>query len=295
MGYVTSIGIARRAGAGLAAACAFALTACGPSPRSPAPTELRVSAIPDQAPERVREQHQALIDRVCALAGVSCRWVAASSYESLVDDIGRGAVDLAYFGGVTFAQAHHRHGVVPLAMRDIDSRFTSLVVVRRDDPATTLHSLSGRRFSFGAHSSTSGHFMLRRRLALAGIEPERDFASVLFSDNHDATMRAVAEGRVDGGGVNASVFYRRLLGGDPVAAQLRVLWQSLPYVDYVWAARGALSPALRSRLTDAFLDLAPASATDAEALRAESAAGYVPAYPADFDEVRRVLQSQGQL
>lgn len=285
--------MARRASAVLAAAFALTLSACAPP--APDPTELRVSAIPDQAPDRVREQHRALVDRVCTLAGVSCRWVPAPSYESLVDSIGRGEVDLAYLGGVTFAQAYRRHGAVPLAMRDVDFRFTSVVVVRRDDPASTLRGLAGRSFSFGARSSTSGHFMLRRRLAEAGVEPERDFAAVSFSGNHDATMRAVSEGRADGGGLNASVFYRRLLGGDPVAAHLRVLWQSLPYTDYVWAARAALSPALRTRLTDAFLDLTPALAADAEALHAEGAAGYVPAYPEDFDEVLGVVRSRGEL
>lgn len=285
----------RSLGAVLGASLVLVLTGCGPTPSAVDPAELRVSAIPDQSPERVREQHRALVDRVCLLAKVPCRWVPAESYESLVDAIGRGEIDLAYFGGVTFAQAQHRHGVLPLAMRDIDTSFTSLVVVRRDDPVATLQQLAGRRFAFGARSSTSGHFMLRRRLVQAGVEPERDFASVTFSGNHDATLRAVAEGQVDAGGVNATVFYRRLLAGDAVALQLRVIWQSMPYADYVWAARAALSPDLRTRLTDAFLDLSPARPADAEALRAEGAAGYVPAYAEDFDEVLRVVQSQGGL
>lgn len=281
--------LGRRGLAGLAFAV---LAGCQPPPAADPPT-LRISAIPDQAPERVRQQHEALVERVCATASLSCQWVPADSYEALVERFGRGEVDLAYFGAVTFVQAQHRHGALPLAMRDIDFRFTSVVVVRRDDPAAGLADLRRRPFAFGSRQSTSGHFMARHMLGREGVVPERDFAEVFFSGNHDATLRAVAEGRVDAGAVNATVYYQRLVAGDPAATSLRVLWQTPPYADYVWALRPQLSAGLRERLADAFLDLGRPE--DREALEREGAAGYVPAFPQDFDEVREVVRAQGQL
>jgi phosphonate transport system substrate-binding protein len=272
---------------------AFAvLTGCQP-PAVPDPPTLRVSAIPDQAPERVRQQHAALIERVCAMAGVPCQWVPAENYDTLVDRFGRGEVDLAYFGAVTFVQAHHRHQAVPVAMRDIDFRFTSVIVVRRDDPATGLGDLQRRPFAFGNRHSTSGHFMARHMLGREGLVPERDFAEVFYSGNHDATIEAVAGGRVDAGAVNATVYYQRFVAGHPAASAVRVLWQTPPYADYVWALRPQLSAGLRERLADAFLDLGRPE--DREALEREGAAGFVPAFPEDFDEVRDVVRAQGQL
>ena len=267
---------------------------CRPA-RPPDPETLRFSAIPDQPADQVLRQHKALVDRLCTAIRRPCRWVPAESYEALVDRLGRGEVDVAYLGAVTFAQAWSRHHAVPLAMRYIDFRFTSVIVVPRDSKVHHLDDLKGARFSFGNQESTSGHFMLRQRLLDQGIVAERYFSAVSYATEHDATLRAVAGGAADAGGVNASVFYKRLAAGDAAASALRVIWQTPPFVDYVWAGRAQLSPALRQAMVDAFLDLDLDAEADRPALQAEGAAGFVPAFDADFDEVRAVLHSQGRL
>ena len=137
--------------------------------------------------------------------------------------------------------------------------------------------------------------MLRQRLQDEHIVPERFFSQVSYSLNHDATMQAVASGQADAGGINASVFYRRVAAGDAAALALRAVWQSPPFTDYVWAAQPELPFELRQALVDAFLDLDLGSPTDAPALQAQGAAGYVPAFPSDFDEITGVLRSQGVL
>jgi phosphonate transport system substrate-binding protein len=267
---------------------------CGRAPPDDPPT-LRFSAIPDQPAAAVLQQHRALMERVCAAIKRPCQWVETDSYEGLVDRFGRGEVDIAYLGAVTFVQARHRHKAVPLAMRDIDFRFTSVIVVPKTSKARSLQDLRQVRFSFANRNSTSGHFMLRQRLLDQQIVPETYFASVAFTADHDSTLRAVAAGQADAGGVNASVFYKRVAAGDPAATELRVVWQTPPYVDYVWGARKSLSEPLRQGLIDALLDLDLSTEADRPALRAEGAAGYVPAFPADFEEMHDVLRTQGRL
>jgi phosphonate transport system substrate-binding protein len=273
---------------------ALLLQGCESQP-PPDPPVLRFSAIPDQSAAQVLGQHVPLMDRICAAVQRRCQWVPVDSYEALVERFGRGQIDLAYFGAVTFAQAWERHGALPLAMRDVDFRFTSVVVVRRASPLQGLDDLRQRDFSFGNRSSTSGHFMLRQRLAGENVVPERYFRSVQYASDHDAAMRAVVQGTADAAGVNATVFYRRVAAADPAAAALRVVWQTPPFVDYVWAARPQLSAPLRRRLVDAFLDLDLSLPADRPALQAEGAAGFVPAFPHDFEEVRSVLRTQGSL
>lgn len=270
------------------------LVGCGQAPVED-PQTLRFSAIPDQSPAQVLQQHKALVDRVCAAVKRRCQWVAVDSYEALVERMGRNEVDVAYFGAATFAQAVHRHQAVPLAMRDIDFRFTSVIVVRKASQAHDLDALKRTRFRFGNRSSTSAHFMLRQRLQDENIVPERYFSQVSYSSNHDETLKAVASGEADAGGINASVFYRRVADGDPSASALRAVWQTPPFTDYVWAARRQISPELRQELVDAFLDLDLGSTVDAPALKAEDATGYVPSFLGDFEEMIRVLRSQGAL
>jgi phosphonate transport system substrate-binding protein len=275
-----------------ATACLAASSSCGRT-EAPLPSELRVGAIPDQSAELVERQHAALIRVVCGRLKIECRWMPARSYDEVVAQLGRGEVDVAYLGGATFVQAERWHRAVPLVMRDIDSRFTSVVVVREEDVARALADLKGRPFAFGNQRSTSGHFMARHFFRLSGIEPERDFRRIAYSDSHDATIRLVAAGEVDAGVVNASVYYQRLIAGDPIARRLRVLWRSPPFADYVWAARAGLPDRLRERLVDAFLDLDRNVPGHAEALNAEAAGGFVPAYSADFNEVRAIVLEPG--
>ena len=264
-----------------------------PAPEAAVPPVLRFSAIPDQAPENVRAQHEGVVREACAAAGLRCELRPSPSYEAVVDGLGREEIDVAYLGGVTYAQSRARHAVEPLAMRDIDLRFTSIVVVRADDPARQLADLKGRRFAFGNRISTSGHVMARHRLADVGFVPERDAASVSYTGGHDQTLQRVANGEADAGAVNAAVFVRAQVNGEPVAGALRALWQSAPYVDYVWAARRGLPPALRERLRDGFLDLSMAQPAQRAALERAGAQGYLPAFPSDFEEIVETLAAPG--
>ena len=83
--------------------------------------------------------------------------------------------------GLDSVRAHASHGAIALVMRDIDTRFTSVVVVRAGDPARSLRDLRGRSFTFGNRDSTSGHFMARYFLGIEAIEPERFFSRVEYS------------------------------------------------------------------------------------------------------------------
>ncbi|MBA4177801.1 MAG: putative selenate ABC transporter substrate-binding protein [Leptothrix sp. (in: Bacteria)] len=282
-----------RTGAWVIGLIAFALSACEPVAQ-PEPSVLRVSAIPDQSPERVWRQHGKLVELVCAGAAVRCEWTPVKSYEEVVARVGSGEIDLAYFGGVAFAQAYRRHGVVPVAMRDIDMRFTSVVVVRQEMAVRHIDELRGRSFAFGDRSSSSGHIMARRMLREAGVEPERHFASVVFSGGHDATLRMVASGEVEAGAVNASIAYRAIAAGDAQFRGLKVIWQSPPYTDHVWAVRSGLPQGLRQRLLDAFLDLDMSTPERKTALEQSGAGGFVPAYASDFDKIASTLEQEGR-
>ena len=276
------------------AAVALLLSACG-SEKASELAALRVSAIPDQAPERVLAQHGPVIEQVCSAAGLRCTWVASSTYEDVVAALGAGQIDLAFLGGVTFVLAHANHGSIPLVMRDIDARFVSAIIVKASDTARDLSDLRGKSFAFGARSSTSGHQMPRYFLRTEGFHPERDFASVSYSEGHDATVRMVLDGKVTAGAVNRQIlddaFRKELSAG----GRLRVLWESPPYNDYVWVARRDLPAAVRERLINAFLDLDHSKPESRDALLKEGAGGFFPAYPWDFSKLTSVLRELGRL
>jgi len=251
------------------------------------PATLRVSAVPDRAPAEVRAKHKALLDHVCKTAGVTCQWVDSSSYEDTGNRLGRGEIDLAYLGGATFVLAHQRHAAVPLAMRDIDMRFTSSIYVRANNPARTLQDLRSHSFAFGPQQSTSGYIMPRYFFRQAGIEPEEFFSLVVYSKGHDDTLERIERGDVMAGVVNSNMARRTL---KTRKHNLRLLWESTPYADYVWVARAGLSDDLKQRLRGAFLGLRLSNPSERAILDQQGAHGYLPARVDDFTELAASMQ-----
>lgn len=80
--------------------------------------------------------------------------------------------------------------------------YCSMIIVRRDDPATAIASLKGRRAVVNGRDSQSGYSALRAVIApFAG--GGRFFSQVVESGGHRASMRAVAAGRGDVAAIDA--------------------------------------------------------------------------------------------
>ena len=270
----------------LPALCVFAGAGCGLQPEaSVMPSTLRVGVLPDQAPADLRARHEPLCAYLGQELGVPHALIIPDSYGDLVELFHQGRIDLAYFGGYTFVQVLQAGGADPIAMRNADGRFTSYFLVRADASGTTLEDFRGRTFAFGSRLSTSGHLMPRHFLNQQHIVPERFFSEVRYSGAHDRTAEWVRDGVVDVGAANSLIvremFADRLLPENRV----RVLVETPPYPDYVWAAHPRVAPAFRDRIRQALLNLSTDNLAHAAILRAERARGFLPAGVRDFDQL----------
>ncbi len=256
---------------------------CGArSPGTLVPDRLRLAVVPDQSTEQLRIKYQPLLDHLEAHLNLPCQLVVPENYDALVDAFAGGEVDLARFGGITFARAVERSNAVPLVMRDVDLYFTSYFFAHPAHPGRDLADFAGVAFSFGARSSTSGHVMPRHFLDQQGLNPEQTFAEVRYSATHDETAFRVRDGVVALGAANALIVRRMLADGRLQPDDIRIVWETPPYADYVWAAQPSLNPDLRRRVRDAFLHLSGDHPTHAALLDAVGAGGYLPATVDDF-------------
>ena len=78
---------------------------------------------------------------------------------------------------------------------------------------------------------------------------------IAFSGAHDATVAAVAGGKVDAGALNISVWEKLVAQNKVDPKSVRVFYTTPGYYDYNWTVRADMDPALRKKLTDAFLAL----------------------------------------
>ena len=274
--------------AGLLLACTGALAQAVPG-------VLRVSAIPDENPTELQRKFKPLGDYLAKATGLKVEFTPVTDYAASVEGLVNNKLDMVWFGGFTFVQAKVRSNgkVVPLVQRLEDASFRSVFITTAKD-ITKLEDLKGRTLSFGSESSTSGHLMPRAFLLAAKINPDTDLKRIAFSGAHDATIAAVAGGKVDAGALNISV-WEKLTNAGMVDPSLHVFYTTPPYYDYNWTVRSDMNPKLKKKITDAFLALDKSTPQGKEILELQKASRFIPTSAANYEKLEAVARASGLL
>ena len=257
---------------------------------------LRVTAIPDESPTELARKAAPLVKYLEAKLGMKVEFTPVTDYAAAVETLVSRKIDLAWFGGFTFVQANARSGgkVIPLVQREEDEKFRS-VFITSDPDIKTLADLKGKDVSFGSQSSTSGHLMPRSFLLQAGVDPDKDFRRVAFSGAHDATIAAVAGGKVQAGALNISVWDRFVADKKVDTSKVRVFYTTPPYYDYNWTVSADMPAALRDKITQAFLSLSPDTPEGKEILSLQRATRFVPSKAENYKGIEAAAKSAGLL
>ena len=252
----------------------------------------RITAIPDESPTELARKAAPLMKYLEAKLGMKVEFTPVTDYAASVEALVNKKVDLAWFGGFTFVQANVRSGgkVIPLVQREEDEKFKSVFIT--SDPAVkTLADLKGKDVSFGSQSSTSGHLMPRSYLLQSGLNPEKDFKRVAFSGAHDATIAAVASGKVQAGALNISVWEKFVTEKKVDTEKVRVFFTTPPYFDYNWSVHADMPAATRQKLADALTSLSKATPEGKEILELQRASKFVPTKVENYKGIEAAARS----
>lgn len=256
----------------------------------------RVTAIPDESPTELARKAVPLVKYLESKLGMKVEFTPVTDYAASVEALINKKVDLAWFGGFTFVQAHVRSGgkVIPIVQREEDEKFRSVFIT--GDPAIQkLADLKGKDVSFGSQSSTSGHLMPRSYLLQAGVDPDKDFRRVAYSGAHDATIAAVASGKVQAGALNISVWEKFVADKKVDTAKVRAFYTTPTYFDYNWTVHADMPAALREKLTQALLSLSRDTAEGKEILDLQRATRFVPSKVDNYKGIETAARSAGLL
>jgi phosphonate transport system substrate-binding protein len=248
------------------------------------PDPLKVGLIPNQNPESVEAQYEPFGDYLSEQLGQDVELTVPTSYTAVVEAMVNDELDLAYYGGLTYVQARNRAGVKPLVTevnpRTGDTTYRSVIIVPHDSNIEEVQDIEGDTFAFGSANSTSGSLYPAIMLQDAGIDYRTDLAEFTYTGGHDATAQAIANGGVNGGGLEDRILYDLIVKGDVEEDSVRIIGESDPIQGYPWVARGALSDDLKEQIAQAFLGMEDPVLLDL--LRAES---YARVEPEDYDYV----------
>jgi len=251
------------------------------------PEILRVGLIPNQNPESVEAQYEPFGDYLSEQLGREVELTVPTSYNAVVEAMANDELDLAYYGGLTYVQARERAEITPLVTevnpRTGDTTYRSVIIVPADSQVQEASELRGKDFAFGSVSSTSGSLypaiMLRD---VGGIDYRTDFGNFTYTNGHDATAQAVANGQVDAGGLEDRILYNLQEEGTIDPDSVRVIEESTPIEGYPWVVRDALPEELKEDITQAFLNIDDPALLDL--LRAQ---GYERVEAGDYDYVEQ--------
>jgi phosphonate transport system substrate-binding protein len=281
----------------LAASAAASLLFAAPGASAQnTPGVLKVSAIPDEAPTELQRKFKPLGDYLAKATGLKVEFTPVTDYAASVEGLINKKLDMVWFGGFTFVQANVRSKgqVTPLVQRAEDEKFRS-VFITTNPAIQKLEDLRGKTLSFGSESSTSGHLMPRSFLLGAKINPDTDLKRVSFSGAHDATVAAVAGGKVDAGALNISVWEKLVEANKVDPKTVRVFYTTPGYYDYNWSVRSDMNPALQKKIRDAFLALDASTPQGKEILELQRASKFVPTKAENYKAIEAAARNAGLL
>lgn len=205
-----------------------------------------VEPLPDSAPTRASDNSDSVL-RVAIAAVISPR-STAQSYTLLVNYIGQqvgrqvqmvqgrtyievnnflrdGYVDLAFVCSGAYVQGHDDFGMEILAVPEVggETWYYSNIITPARSSVRQMTDLRGRTFAFTDPLSNSGWLLPVLLLHELGETPDKFFAHTIYTYSHDNSIQAVADGLVDGAGVD-SLVYSFALSQDPgLADRTRVI------------------------------------------------------------------------
>jgi ABC-type phosphate/phosphonate transport system substrate-binding protein len=117
--------------------------------------------------------------------GLDFDYVLYSNYERQVEGHFAGHFHVAWNSPLAWLQAARiaaarGQTAHAICMRDTDQDLTSVVVTRADGPVREIGDLRGKRVAVGASDSPQATLIPLYALAMAGLEPGRDFEVVPF-------------------------------------------------------------------------------------------------------------------
>lgn len=199
-----------------------------------------------------------------------------------IDDVAKGAVDLAYLTPVAYLKSHAK-GNTQLVVKMLTNNkpsFQLVIAVREDSLIKRVEDLKGKTFAFGDKAA-----ILQRAVVVGAGLPLESLGSYKFIGHYDNIAKGVVSGDFDAG------ILKDTTAVDWQKKGLRVLYSSAPLPPYNIVASSKVDAVLLKQIRDAFLALDmknPAHKAVIQALDNEYD-GFAPTSDADYNVVRQLI------
>lgn len=252
---------------------------------------LNMAIIPWQVSAEQEKQLQPLADYLTKTLNRPVKFQISKDYDTSVNLLVEGKVDLAYLGAFAYINARLRDPKVQPIVAPIDKTtgrpwYTSAIIVNNASGIKTLKDLKGKRFAFVSKLSTSGYLVPMAHFKDMKIVPERDFSQVKYAGSHDKVKTALIAGEVDAIADDKRSYVAQKKAGNFDPSKYKIIWESKPIPNSPIVASRNLSPQLIADLKKAFVN-APDGLLDPTG---SESAGYTLAQDEDYTPIRKLQE-----
>jgi len=233
--------------------------------------------------------YRQFLDYIGEKMGTHVDFVDREDYAEINKLVKEGSVDAAFVCGGPYADGHKAFGMELLVAPQAygGTVYYSYIIARKDSPVASLQELRGKSFAFTDPLSNTGKLVPTYMLARMKETPESFFRKVTFTQTHDKSIKAVAEGIVDGAAVDSLIWEYADRTDPTFTSKTKIIKKSPPYGIPPVVVRRGLDPRTKERLREVFLN-ADKDERGKEILKGMMIDKFVPINDSAYDSIREM-------
>ena len=256
--------------------------------------ELTYAYLPQYTPAVSFKRQHLIVEHIAQSIGLPVRQVFPESFADHMTMFGQGRIDISFSNPFVYIQIAKTNGARAIA-RAVDINGTGLsgqIICRQDrQDLVTLADCRGKRW-IATDPSSAGGFLYPLGLILESGLRKSDFAEIAFAGgNQEKVVYSVYRGEYDIGTIRNGTL--DVMRGQMPVSEIRVLAQTRPYPNWVYAVRGGLDPAIADKIQAALISLDPQRPGDKTILDQAEIERFTLAADSDFEPLRALLQQIG--
>ncbi len=199
--------------------------------------------------------YRGFLDYIGEKLGRHVEFIDRENYKEINQLLRSGSIDAAFVCSGPYVEGRREFGLELLVAPQAYGQtvYYAYIIVARDSPITRFEELKGRTFAFADPDSNTGRLVPEFMLAKMGETPDSFFSKHIFTYAHDKSIKAVAQGIVDGASVDSLIWdYADKL--DPqFTSKTKIIRKSAPYAIPPVVVRPGLDGDLKKALQQVFL------------------------------------------
>lgn len=170
-----------------------------------------------------------LLNQIGERVNMNVEMVQRENYSETNRLVDSGEVQIAFIcSGALLGSLKPSQGQEILATPQIagSTTYRSYIVVPASSDAESILDLRGKSFAYMDPLSYSGRIAPQYMVKQLGYNPEKFFGKTLYTYSHDKSIRAVADGIVEGAAVDSLIYDLTVAKDDGIRGKIKVIDQS---------------------------------------------------------------------